>query len=290
MSVKNLFNHIKYFIRISRPLNVFITFITIWIAAVIAGNYYFTIRLFYACLTASLIAGGANIINDIYDIEIDRINKPKRLLPSGVITPAIARFYFYSAYSLAFVFALLNGWDMLIIAFIIGLALYGYSARLKQTVLWGNLLVSFSGAMAFIYGAMAAGEWKAGIIPAVFAFLFHLGREIIKDMQDLEGDLAKKAVTFPGRYGLKKAIGLVNIVFILLVILTILPYILHVYNLTYLYIVIIGVDSVLAAVSLILWKKHNYSDLGKLSHLLKLDIFICLIAVYIGAQNVVFFN
>ena len=75
---------------------------------------------------------------------------------------------------------------------------------------------------------------------------------------------------------------LINIVFILLVFLTILPYILNVYDVWYLITVIIGVDLVLISVSVVLWIKQDQAFLGKLSHLLKLDMMVGLLAIYLG--------
>jgi len=171
--------HLYYFFILSRPLNVLITAISIFIAALITGKLKFNILLLYAEITAVFITSGANIINDIYDIKIDRINKPERILPSEKITVTQAWIYFCIAYSIAILFAILSGVTMLLIALTIALLLFLYSTFFKKTVLLGNLIVSFSAATAFLYGAEAVSHWTDGIIPAVFAFFFHFGREIV---------------------------------------------------------------------------------------------------------------
>ncbi len=280
--------HIRNFIILSRPLNVIIAIATILIAALVSGNFQWNEKLLYACLTAGLITCGANIINDIFDVEIDRINKPGRSLPSGKITIQTATIYFIISYSAALVFAVLSGWRMMLIAIVIAGLLFSYSAYFKRTVLWGNIIVSFSSAVAFVYGAMAVGDWRAGIIPLVFAFLFHFGREIIKDMQDLKGDLSQKAITFPGKFGITNSALLVTVLFLLLVGLTFVPYIFSIYNLSYLIIVLLGVDSVLISVSIMIWFRRDEKTLGKVSHLLKLDMFVGLLCIYIGAENINF--
>ena len=268
--------------KITRPLNVLITILTILIAAFITGEYVLNLKLILAMIIAGLITAGANIINDIYDLEIDRINKPCRMLPTGIITIKTAKVFFIVNYLFSFVLAVFTGWEMFIIAVLIGLLLIIYSAHFKRTIIWGNIIVSFSSAMAFIYGALAVEAWKAGIIPAVFAFFFHFGREIIKDMQDTKGDIAANAITFPGKYGIVKSVLLINVIFILLVFLTILPYILGIYNIRYLVAVVFGVDFVLLTVSVVLWFRNDPAFLGKLSHLLKLDMIVGLIAIYLG--------
>ncbi len=279
----NLKRAVQNFWHLSRPLNVFIAMLTILVAAFISPQFQLNYKLYLAILIAGLMTAGANIINDIYDIEIDRINKPQRPLPSGKATTKEAWTYFVISYSAAFLLSAFCGWAMLVIALVIGLLLIIYSMRLKRTVLWGNLTVSLATAVAFIYGALSVGDWQSGIIPALFAFLFHLGREIIKDMQDLEGDVLNESITFPARYGMKASILLVNSVFILLIVLTFLPYILNVYDDVYFWLVLSGVDLVLVAVSIILWIKNDKAFLGQISHLLKLDMLIGLAAIYLGS-------
>ncbi len=272
----------KQFWTMSRPLNTFITFVTIFIAAFISPQFHLNHKLVYAAFVAALIAAGANIINDIFDIEIDRINKPQRLLPSGKVTLKQAWTYFALTYLVAFVLSLRTDFPMVLIAVLIAALLVVYSMRLKRTVLWGNITVSLASATAFVFGALSVGDWRSGLIPAVFAFFFHLGREVIKDLQDVKGDLQQKSITFPGRFGAKASVGLVNALFIFLIILTFLPYILHIYGRLYLWIVVIGVDSVLLFVCISLWYRHDPVYLGRISHLLKLDMLVGLIAVYFG--------
>ncbi len=277
-----MLRHVRYFWALSRPLNVIITFITIWIAAFISPAFHLSGQLIMASVIAALIAAGANIINDIFDLEIDRINKPKRLLPAGKVTAKEAWLYFFIAYGLAFLLSFFCNGTMLVIALVIAVLLILYSARLKRTVLWGNITVSMASAMAFIYGALSVGDLRSGIIPAVFAFFFHLGREIIKDMQDLEGDLHQKTITFPGRFGLKASVALINALFIFLIILTAVPYILNIYGIIYWRIVLFGVDSVLLFSCVYLWFRHDPISLGRISHLLKLDMLVGLAAIYFG--------
>jgi geranylgeranylglycerol-phosphate geranylgeranyltransferase len=268
--------------KMSRPLNVFIAILSIWIAALVTGMITFSFRIIIASLIAAFITAGANFINDIYDIEIDRVNKPGRCLPSGQISIKSALSVFLIFYCSAFIMAAYAGLGMFIITLLVGILLIFYSYKLKRTILLGNAVVSLSTATAFIFGAMAVGNWHAGIIPAIFAFFFHFGREIVKDMQDIKGDLAQNAVTFPGKYGFKKSVILINILFICLILLTFIPYILSMYNKWYLITVVIGVDLVLVFVSISLWIWQDTSALGKLSHLLKLDMMIGIFAIYIG--------
>ncbi len=270
------------FVQIARPLNVLIAMLTVFVAGFISPRFQFNVQLILGMLIAGFITAGANIINDIFDLEIDRINKPQRPLPDGRLTKREAFAAFFAFYGVALVLAVFCSTAMLIVAGVIALLLTFYSTSLKRTVLWGNLTVSLASGAAFIYGAMAVGDWQTGIIPAVFAFFFHFGREVVKDLQDVEGDLKHQSLTFAARYEVKYSVILTNLIFLCLIVLTIVPYILGVYGKTYLLIVVFGVHPVLLFTSVLLWFKNDPTTLGKVSHLLKLDMIVGLIAIYFG--------
>ena len=156
-------------LRLSRPVNVGITFLTIVVAAELAGGLLMLQNVFLAALSASLITIGANVINDYYDISIDRINKPERPLAAGDISPATAFVYFCMVYLIAWLSALLISALMFFIAFFFSFLLFFYSYKLKRTVLWGNLAVSLTTAMAFVYGGVAVQNVRAVLFPAGFA-------------------------------------------------------------------------------------------------------------------------
>ena len=274
-------NKIILLIKLSRPVNVLISFLTIVIAAELAGGLDPFEYVILAALSASLITIGANVINDYYDIEIDKINKPNRPLAAGTVTRKTAFLYFILVYFLAWCLALyMNIW-MFLIALITSILLFFYSYRLKQTVLWGNLSVSFATAVAFVYGGVAVGYYKETIFPAAFAFLFNLGREILKDIKDMEGDKQVGAVTLPIKYGVSRSITLIVVVFILLVFLTAIPYILATYSIRYFLTICIGIYPVLFFVIFKARKDYSSQNLGFLSNLLKADMIVGLLAIYL---------
>jgi len=94
-------NTIFLLLKLSRPVNVLISFITIIIAAELAGSLEPIENVLIAALSAALITIGANVINDFFDIEIDRINKPNRPLAAGTVNSKISIFYFITVYILA---------------------------------------------------------------------------------------------------------------------------------------------------------------------------------------------
>jgi 4-hydroxybenzoate polyprenyltransferase len=171
---------------------------------------------------------------------------------------------------------------MFLIALSFSFLLIIYSYRLKRIVLLGNIAVSLTTAMAFVYGGFAVGHYKATLYPAGFAFFYHLGREVLKDMQDMEGDEKAGASTFAIKFGISHSIRLIIVVFILLIILTLIPYILHIYSVLYLMIVIAGIYPVLVFVIIQAYKNPSPDNLGRLSDILKANMIVGLLAIYLG--------
>jgi geranylgeranylglycerol-phosphate geranylgeranyltransferase len=254
---------------------------SVFVAVLICGTLEPMDKVWLACLTAAFITAAANAVNDYFDLDIDRINRPDRPIPSGAITSFEA--LVFSA--LFFVFGVMCGFLINRATFysaaVFSLLLILYSAKFKRMVLVGNIVVSLATAFAFVYGGLAVGSVRQAIFPAVFAFLMHFGREIIKDMEDLEGDRRSGALTLPVRHGLKPAQALVTGLFIVLIAVTITPYLLRLYGIWYLLIVAL-VDSVLVLVIVEMWRDASRVSLGRLSTALKVDMVIGLLAIYAG--------
>ncbi len=179
-------------------------------------------------IASVLIAGGGYIINDYFDVEIDKINKPKKVFIGTNISQSIA-FKYYSLLSiLGIFFGLLLAFRVesftlgFVFVFTVGL-LWIYSSTYKRKPFIGNLIVAFLSALSLLivailpitilrnsYGMNLLNatpipimiyKWVGGF--AFFAFLMTLIREIIKDMEDIEGDKKAGCRTLPIVWGLK---------------------------------------------------------------------------------------
>ncbi len=269
-------------IILSRPVNVIIAFLSIMLAGYLCGIGNHWTELLLACISGALATAGANAINDFFDLEIDRINKPFRPLPSGSIQPRQAAVFAGISFSGALLAAFYINLMAVVVASVSTLFLYWYSARLKRTVLWGNLTVSFITGLAFVYGGIAVGRVEYALIPAGFAFFMHFGREIVKDMEDVSGDQAHGARTLPVVHGLRPAQWLVTALFGLLIAGTLWPYYAGIYGVRYLIVVVAGVNLVLIAVIAAIWKRPTLATFRISSALLKADMPIGLLAIYLG--------
>ncbi len=270
------------YLRLTRPQNNAITALSVLVGAVVCGSVESWWKVLLACLSASLISAGGNSINDVYDLDIDRINKPYRPLVEGRMSPSSALSLSIALFCLG---VLLSLWITLIsvlVAVVVSALLIVYSTTLKKRLLWGNLTVALVSASAFVYGGLATDDFRLSLIPAGFAFLFHLGREIVKDIEDLRGDSSRGASTLPIRVGVPGSLVFCSLVFLLLIVLTGLPYVLRLFSHLYLLIVIPGVDLVLVYVIWSMWRDTAPPNLHRLSNLLKADMLLGLAAIYLG--------
>jgi geranylgeranylglycerol-phosphate geranylgeranyltransferase len=274
---------IKHYITLIRPVNFIITAASIYVSCLLAGGTQEQfLVMFFASLGGACIGAGGMVINDYFDIEIDKINKPHRPLASGAIAPYDALMFYGGISGIGLIMSAYSTRTALIIAFVAVPVIFLYSQRFKSTPLIGNLLVGTLTGVAFIYGGAAVENISRAIMPAVFAFLINVGREIIKDMEDVEGDSKNNANTYPVQYGMKKA-GMLATGFLAAVILsTIVPFVIGMYGIAYFVTVTAGVNAVIVGVVYSLWKDQSSKNLNVLSNILKWDMLVGLFAIYIG--------
>jgi len=264
-------------------MNFLITFITAFAAVFICAIEGFLIKLgFLAGLSAAFTASAGNIINDIFDIGIDKINRPERPLASEKISKNSAMVFYLTL----ILTSLILSWFINLHAFLVVLLtiilLFIYSKYLKRIPLIGNIVIALSTGLVFIYGGVAVENPLGAIIPAMFAFLINLVREIVKDMQDVPGDEKIGLQTFPIKFGFKKSIQLILILSVVLILATCYPFITQIYRIEYFIIVMVIVNPIIVYSAKSLFEDHSIKNLDKISNLLKLSMVFGLIAIYFG--------
>ncbi|MBT1703010.1 geranylgeranylglycerol-phosphate geranylgeranyltransferase [Chryseosolibacter indicus] len=194
-------------IRLTRVWNLLIIALSqYFIAATLVDNQaIWDWRLFVLSLSTVLIAAAGYIINDYYDIKIDLVNKPDRV----IIGKGITRRYAILLHTLLSVIGVLLGlvlnWRIGAINFASAFLLWWYSNDLKRQPFIGNVVVALmTGISIIIVDAIYQTGNILIIIYATFAFFITLVREIIKDMEDLKGDHTFGCKTLPIVWGLRK--------------------------------------------------------------------------------------
>lgn len=179
--------------------------------------------LFWLSLTTLFISIGGNVINDYFDQSIDLINKPEKTFVGKKIS-ARNSIGFYIACTISalislFVLVQYTGLDLWLLIFpVTGISLYFYAAKLKKSLLIGNLLIAFlSGLVPLLpylglerlLSVFQSTSWV--IVLALIAFWTTLIREIIKDKLDIEGDTLAGAKTLAIQLDSKKLIRLLSV-------------------------------------------------------------------------------
>src|SRR5947199_4131922 len=177
----------------------------------------------FGFLTASLLLAGPLVLNDIQDIQIDRVNTPNRPLPSGKIGVREAYALSLVLSSLAIIFSAFLGVFTLLTA-LVALALMAYyNTRGKKTGLLGNVVVSFNVALPFLFGGLAVNSLRPLLfIFFLLAFLANTAREVAKGIADVAGDSSKGIMTIAVTQGPKRAAELAAAFFAIAVLLSFL--------------------------------------------------------------------
>ena len=266
--------------QLTRPLNCVLTAISVWVGAVTSGGNHAGYTILFAGLGAAAIAAAGNGMNDVIDLEVDRCNRPHRPLPSGRLSIGAAlvlsALLGVTGLTLAFLAGVLPG----MIAFIVvtGLALYNW--LLKRVGLAGNVLVSLIAAATFPYGAAAAGAWGRWWIPALFAACYHLARELVKGVEDVEGDGIAGVRTMARLCGIPTTCRVAAILLGLVGFTAPLPGLLGVYGVAYL-IPVFALDLFLLRMVCRLWSGPWPGD-TRLSQQLLFGMLLGLTAVLLG--------
>jgi geranylgeranylglycerol-phosphate geranylgeranyltransferase len=174
-----------------------------------------------AAVVFCFVAGG-NSLNDYLDREVDRTAHPERPIPSGRIAPKTARNLPAAFFVVSFALSLLL--DPLSIAIVASaiLIMIGYELATKKLGLLGNLSIAWLTGALFLLGGALVGQVERTLIVGAMAFLATLGREIVKDIQDMAADVDR--LTLPKRIGKRPAGVAGSVAFLAAVALSPVPY------------------------------------------------------------------
>ncbi|MFX1306013.1 MAG: geranylgeranylglycerol-phosphate geranylgeranyltransferase [Promethearchaeota archaeon] len=283
-------------IVILRPINDIMGSLTVIIGIINTrlgiGFERIIINIILGVLTYFFIAGSGMVINDIYDVEIDKINRPERPIPRGAITLSEAKYLYVGVFILGLIISIIHSiiFNLLflnvIIAAFFGFMGWVYAKWGKKSGFFGNIIVSISFSIGFIYGAIL----NSSTIPIYIYFFFLnsifglLSREIIKGCEDIEGDKELGVNTLAIKIGLKKTpyismtFAFLSILFFILAAFTEL-----INQIAFSISMIFGIVVVFYAALLMPKKNLDKKDFSKISLLLKVGMFLGLIAVILAS-------
>jgi len=243
-----------HFIRLTRPLNLIIIGLTMYglgwyfegTFGVLANRGIASVNFFLLVFSTVLIAAAGNIINAYFDVRADRINKPEKLIIGKFVKRRIAIVTHWGINFVAFAIAAYLSWKLetfwyVFIHLLSINILWYYSAYFKRKFLVGNIMIAGLTGMvpmlvglyfhqihqlvqpvlreSFGYPFQLFNEDRIIIWLSLglagFAFILNLAREIVKDIEDVDGDKVLRAKTVPIVIGSKKAKSVISIILFL---------------------------------------------------------------------------
>ncbi len=263
------------YLRIIRPSVVFLAAFAVLVGALIVG-YYQWFQILIAVLVASLVAGAGNVTNDYFDYEIDKINKPKRILPSGKIKRRNATIYVAILYILAIILTLffLN-YYMILLVFLNTIITLFYAWKIKRTP-FGHFVVSWLTSSAFLFGALFVNLNATILFLFSMSYLATLGREITKGIEDMEGDRKAGIKTLSIVTGRLFAAWVAIFFIIFSIIISFIPYLFNLLSINYLFLVTFA-DLIFVFSCFVL-----LINPAKSQKIMKIAMFVAIIAFLIG--------
>ena len=260
------------------------------------------------------IAAGGYVINDYFDVKIDRINRPDNLVVTRIISRDAAMNLFYGFTAVGVIAGTVvawwaHSWTLLFTYVVIPGLLWFYSASYKRMFLIGNLVVAFASAIVPLLVAIANADylhhlyqnalayspiigelyvWTGGF--AAFAFLLTLVREIVKDIEDMEGDREMECRTLPIVWGDKVAKIIATL--LLVVIATLIVYILfavlpfsHEWKSLPTRYVVFGLIVPILCSIVLLWAANSRTEYHRVQTIIKFAMFMGMLFSYVIATN-----
>ncbi|MEL6918171.1 MAG: geranylgeranylglycerol-phosphate geranylgeranyltransferase [Bacteroidota bacterium] len=233
----------------------------------------FDVNLFIIVLASALVIAGGYIINNFYDAEKDLINKPRKTMLDRLVSQ---RTKLTTYFILNFLSVLLASYVSFKAVLFFSSYIFGiwfYSHKLKKIPFVGNFVSATLAISPFFAVFVYYKNFETVIfVHAVFLFLLILAREMIKDLENIAGDMAQNYKTIPILYGARLSKTLISI----LVLLTLGPALLLIYNFDvgYMYIYFIGCIFLLLFFMILLWKSKTKMHYVWLHNILKLIIIV----------------
>ena len=322
--MKRLAEIIKPYLQLLRVGNL--TFVAIllyvmekWVATPLLQREQFGELMPWWILTLLIvsvvgIAAGGYVINDYFDVKIDRINRPDNLVVTRIISRDAAMNLFYGLTAVGVIAGTVvawwaHSWTLLFTYVVIPGLLWFYSASYKRMFLIGNLVVAFASAIVPLLVAIANADylhhlyqnalayspiigelyvWTGGF--AAFAFLLTWVREIVKDIEDIEGDREMECRTLPIVWGDKVAKIIATLLLMAIAILivymlfAVLPFSHEWKSLPARYVVFGLIVPILCSIVL-LWAANSRTEYHRVQTIIKFAMFMGMLFSYVIATN-----
>jgi geranylgeranylglycerol-phosphate geranylgeranyltransferase len=294
------------YLELMRPGNCVMSVIAVAVGALLAAGGNLNIFLdpssptaYIAMLVVFLVTGAGNAINDYTDIEADKINKPRRPIPSGRVSARATLWFTILLFVAGIGLSAFLTYFAFIIAVVNSIMLVIYSRHLQNKILLGNIAVGYLVGSTFLFGGAALGNLFLPFLLMILAMFSTISREVVKDLEDIEGDkkgflkrLASGAKKVAERFGMKegeteikinrrlaKAIAIIS----MLVAITAspIPYVLGILGFPYLILLVPTVLIFISSIYMMATAKTRKS-FARTSKIIKIGMNLGLLAYVVG--------
>ena len=272
------------YLRLSRPLNAFAAGLLTLIGSLMTLSFHDGWELVFIVfpLLATILATAAgNSLNDYFDSDIDQINSPSRPIPLGIISKNGALKFSILLFLIATLICLALPPFAIFIAIFNFILLILYTPLLKGMPLVGNFVVSYLGGSTILFGSASligveALQYQTLLVLFSLIVLSTFSREIIKDIEDMEGDKIKTLKTLPLTIGVKPSLVISTISLLMAILISPLPFLNGPFGLFYLSAIIVA-DSLMAFAIVI-----SFTNPSKGQIYLKYGMFLAIFSLIIS--------
>jgi geranylgeranylglycerol-phosphate geranylgeranyltransferase len=265
-----------------RPLNCIMGAIAVLIAALITSTYAIPqdrmIGLYMAIVVVVLFIGAGNALNDYFDRDIDKINHPRRPIPSGKVKPETALKISIVLFFLSILLAIIINIEAFLLVSLNVALMISYEKRFKKGGLSGNMVIGWLTATIFLFAGLSVYQSTEELLKvstlALLAFMATLGREITKDIQDILGDTDRK--TLPKRIGRLGAGIIAGVILITTAWLSLLPLLLGLFEYLYIPIIVVA-DGIFIYCGFVVLENPRLTSLA-----IKIGMIVALVAFLMG--------
>ena len=270
---------IRAAIEVTRPSNSIAAGVLTFVGTFVAGDPI-SVTSAVAVVATILATGAGMAINDYVDRDIDRINRPGRPIPRGAISAQWVLFEAIVLFTIAVALALTLPPLAIAIAGINLGALVTYTSLFKGTPGVGNVVVAALSGSTFLFGGAAVGAPGPTAVLFVLAAFATLGREVIKDIEDIDGDRAAGLDTLPIRFGPRRARWVASAALLVATAASPLPVVLDLFGLAYVAVVVPAIAIMLYG----LWVSETTPGQGQ--RLIKIGMYVAILAFVVGRLTV----
>ncbi len=271
---------IYHLLTLSRPINCIMVIFGVVTGALISVNnaYLYADKILLAGIVAALITAGGNAIDDYFDRKIDRMNKPERPIPSGKLKPELALVYAFFLFILGIAISFELPKSCMLLAAVNSIILVFYPKIKNINGIAGNIIISYLTASVFIFGALLGQNVFSGWLIAIITFFAVFAREVIKDIEDIRGDMRIGRKTIPITFGKGFAAKVAAIMLILAMLLSPTLFVSDI-------LLSLGIFLLLPSYTMFVYAIYNFANAERAQKLIKAGMLLSILAFFVSSKN-----